>query len=256
MPATVASTTFVTGTVRVRPAGSEVERVLNPGDPVAAGSTIVTGAGGRGALLLDGGVEVRLDRETAATLEAAHRLVLARGGVYIDTSVRASGARAAVDVIALGAVVRDIGTRYEVRVLDEALRVRVRDGRVQVTRDADTRVTEPGMELMLTRAEMRLSPSAGFGADWDWIVRAVRTPPIEGRSLAEFLAWVEREGGRQIRFRDRALERSAATTIVYGAIDGLSVEEALSVVLPTCGLAHRTDNGTVLIFAADEPRSR
>jgi hypothetical protein len=103
---------------------------------------------------------------------------------------------------------------------------------------------------------MRLSPSAGFGADWDWIVRAVRTPPIEGRSLAEFLAWVEREGGRQIRFRDRALERSAATTIVYGAIDGLSVEEALSVVLPTCGLAHRTDNGTVLIFAADEPRSR
>jgi ferric-dicitrate binding protein FerR (iron transport regulator) len=254
LPATVASTTFVTGSVRVRPAGSAAEQALNPGDPIAAGSTIVTGAGGRSAFLLQGGVEVRLDRETAATLEAERRLVLTRGGVYIDTSVRASGSPAAVDVMALGALVRDIGTRYEVRVMDEAVRVRVRDGRVQVTRGAETREAGEQTELVATTAGMRLSPSVGFGADWDWIVRAVGTPPIEGRSLAEFLAWVEREGGRRIRFGNQALERAAATTIVYGVIEGLTVDEALAVVLPTCGLAHRTDGGVITIVAAEEPR--
>jgi ferric-dicitrate binding protein FerR (iron transport regulator) len=253
-PVIVASTTFVTGSVTVRLAGSGVERALNPGDPVAAGSTIVTGAGGRGALLLADGVEVRFDRETTATLAAERRLELGRGGIYIDTSVRASGSQAAVDVVALGALVRDIGTRYEVRVIDEALRVRVRDGRVQVTRGAETREAGEQTELALDAAGMRLSPSAGFGADWDWIVRAIRTPPIEGRSLAEFLAWVERESGRQVRFGDPAAERAAATTIVYGVIDGLSVDEALTVVLPTCGLAHQVSGRTIIILPAESPR--
>ena len=268
------SVIFVTGAVTVRPAGAAGERSLRAGDSIGAGSTVVTGVGGLGAVVLPDGVEVRFDRQTSATVETGRRLALARGALYIDTSPTpdsrlpapdspfpAPGSRLpsrspAVDIVALGAMVRDLGTRYEVRVTGDELRVRVRDGRVNVRRGGEMRQAAPGAQLTLTAAGMLLSPADGFGPDWDWIVRAVRTPPIQGRSLAEFLAWVEREGGRRIRFGDQAIERAAATTIVYGVIEGLSVEEALAAVLPTCGLAHRTDGGTITIVVAEESRGR
>ena len=90
------------------------------------------------------------------------------------------------------------------------------------------------------------------GADWDWIARATRPPQLKGRPLPEFLAWAEREGGLAIRFADPALERSNAATIVYGAIESLTVEEALDVVLPSCGLARRTDGDVITIIPADD----
>jgi ferric-dicitrate binding protein FerR (iron transport regulator) len=266
-PEPAGSVIFVTGAVTIRPAGAAGERSLRAGDSVGAGSTVVTGAGGRGAIVLPDGVEVRFDRETSATVETGRRLALARGALYIDTSPtpdsrlpapdsRLATRSPAVDIVALGALVRDVGTRYEVRVTGDELRVRVRDGRVHVRRGREMREAAPGAQLTLNAAGMLLSPADGFGPDWDWIVRAVQTPPIQGRRLAEFLAWVEREGGRRIRFGDQAIERAAATTIVYGTIEGLSVEEALAVVLPSCGLAHRTGGGTIIIVVAEDPRGR
>jgi hypothetical protein len=98
-----------------------------------------------------------------------------------------------------------------------------------------------------------LSGSASTsGADWDWIVRSVPPPRLQGRPLPEFLAWAEREGGRPIRFADPALERANRATIVYGAIEALTVEEALDVVLPSCGLARRTDGDVITVVAADD----
>jgi hypothetical protein len=48
------------------------------------------------------------------------------------------------------------------------------------------------------------------------------------------------------------LERANAATIVYGGIERLTVEEALDVVLPSCGLARRTDGDVITIVAADD----
>ena len=90
------------------------------------------------------------------------------------------------------------------------------------------------------------------GADWDWIVRATRPPQLEGRPLPEFLAWAEREGGRAIRFADPALAQANAATIVYGALERLTVDEALDVVLPSCGLTRRTDGDIITIVPADD----
>jgi len=82
----------------------------------------------------------------------------------------------------------------------------------------------------------------------------MRPPQLEGRPLTEFLAWAEREGGRPIRFADPALERANAATIVYGAIERLTVDEALDVVLPSCGLARRNDGDVITIVAADDAK--
>jgi hypothetical protein len=116
------------------------------------------------------------------------------------------------------------------------------------------REAESGGQLSVTSAGILSGRASTSGADWDWVRRAARPPQLEGRPLSEFLAWAQREGGRSIRFADPALERANAATIVYGAIDGLTVEEALDVVLPSCGLARLTADDVITIIAADGAR--
>ena len=176
---------------------------------------------------------------------------LAGGALYLDSS-HGTGPPETVAIVARGTVIRDIGTRFEVRLSEQELRVRVRDGRVEVSSAFGMREADRGGQLRVTSSEIVSGRAPTSGADWEWIVRAVRPPQLEGRPLPEFLAWAEREGGRTIRFADPALERANAATIVYGAIERLTVEEALDVVLSSCGLARRTDGDAITIVAADD----
>jgi ferric-dicitrate binding protein FerR (iron transport regulator) len=224
--APLASSLFITSEVVFEHDGQA--RAGRVGEELGPGTRITT-YGGRAAIVLANGVELRLDSNTEITLDTERSMSLAGGALYLDSSNR-TGAPESVAIVARGTVIRDIGTRYEVRLSAQELRVRVRDGRVEV----------------LSAFGMREAESGG----WDWIVRATRPPQLEGRPLPEFLAWAEREGGRPIRFADPALERANAATIVYGAIERLTVEEALDVVLPSCGLARLTDGDVITIVAA------
>ena len=220
------------------------------GNALLPGTSIITN-GGRAAIVLATGVELRLDSDTAITVDTGRRVSLTRGAIYLDSSNR-KGPPEPIEIVARGTVIRDIGTRYEVRLSDQELRVRVRDGRVEVVSAFGMREADRGGQLRVTSSGILSGRASTSGADWDWIVRAIRPPQLAGRPLPEFLAWAEREGGRPIRFADPALERSNAATIVYGVIDRLTVEEALDVVLPSCGLARRTDGEVITIVAADD----
>jgi ferric-dicitrate binding protein FerR (iron transport regulator) len=248
--APIASTLFVTSEVAFQHEGQthagRVGEGLRPG-------TRITTSGGRAAIVLANGVELRFDSNTDLTLDAEGSVSLARGALYLDSSNR-TGPPEAVAIAARGTVIRDIGTRYEVRLSDQELRVRVRDGRVEVSGAFGMREADRGGQLRVTSSGVLSGRASTSGADWDWIVRATRPPQLDGRPLPEFLAWAEREGGRPIRFADPALERANAATIVYGAIERLTVEEALDVVLPSCGLARRSDGEVITIVAADEAK--
>lgn len=241
-----ASTRFVTSEVVFALDGqAHAGRV---GDELRPGTRITTN-GGHASIAMANGVELRLDADTDVTVDSDRSVTLARGAVYLDSSNR-TGPPEPVAIVARGTVIRDIGTRYEVRVSDTELRVRVRDGRVAVSSTFGEREADRGGQLSVTSSEIRAGRAPMSGADWDWIVRATPPPQLEGRPLPEFLAWAEREGGRPIRFADPALERANASTIVYGAIDRLTVDEALDVVLPSCGLARRNDDEVITIVAA------
>jgi ferric-dicitrate binding protein FerR (iron transport regulator) len=246
----IASTLFVTSEVVFEHGGQA--RVSRVGEGLGPGTRIAT-HGGRAAIVLTNGVELRLDSNTGITLDTAGSMSLAHGALYLDSSNR-TGRPEAVAIVARGTVIRDIGTRYEVRLSEQELRVRVRDGRVEVSSAFGKREAERGGQLRVTSSGIVSGRASTSGADWDWIVRATRPPQLEGRPLPEFLAWAEQEGGRPIRFADPALERANAATIVYGAIESLTVEEALDVVLPSCGLARRTDDDVITIVAADDGR--
>jgi ferric-dicitrate binding protein FerR (iron transport regulator) len=244
----VASTMFTTSEVIFQHDGQtlagRVGEGLKPG-------TRITTYRGRAAIVLANGVELRLDSNTDITLDTARSMSLAGGAVYLDSSNR-TGPPETVAIVARGTVIRDIGTRYEVRLSEQELRVRVRDGRVEVLSAFGMREADSGGQLRVTSSGILAGQASTSGADWDWIVRAIPPPQLEGRPLPEFLAWAEREGGREIRFADPALERANAATIVYGAIDRLTVDEALDVVLSSCGLARRTDEDIITIVAADD----
>lgn len=246
--APIASTLFVSDDVMFQVEGQS--RAGRVGEELRAGTRINT-HGGRASIVLTNGVELRLDSNTDITFDTDRSMSLDRGAVYLDSS-RRTGPPEAVAIVARGTVVRDIGTRYEVRLSDQELRVRVRDGRVEVLSAFGMREADRGGQLSVTSAGILASKAPLSGADWDWIVRATPRPQLEGRPLPEFLAWAEREGGKPIRFADPALERANSATIVYGALERLTVDEALDVVLPSCGLARRTDENVITIVAADD----
>jgi ferric-dicitrate binding protein FerR (iron transport regulator) len=248
--APVASTLFVTSEVIFQHDGQA--RAGRVGEGLRPGTRITT-YGGHAAIALANRVELRLDSNTDITLDTERNVSLAGGALYLDSSHR-TGPPDTVAIVARGTVIRDIGTRFEVRLSDQELRVRVRDGRVEVSSAFGKREADRGGQLMVTSSGILSGRASTSGADWDWIVRAIRPPQLEGRPLPEFLAWAEREGGRPIRFADPALERANAATVVYGAIESLTVEEALDVVLPSCGLARRTDGDVITIVAADDAR--
>jgi ferric-dicitrate binding protein FerR (iron transport regulator) len=244
--AAIASPLFVTSEVVFEHDGQV--RSVSVGQGLESGTRIMT-HGGRAALVLTNGVELRLDSNTDITLDTQRNMSLARGALYLDSS-HATGPPETVAIVARGTVIRDIGTRFEVRLSEQELRVRVRDGRVEVSSAFGMREADRGGQLKVTSSEIVSGRAPTSGADWDWIVRAVPPPQLEGRPLPEFLAWAEREGGRPIRFADPALERANAATIVYGAIERLTVEEALDVVLSSCGLARRSDGEVITIVSA------
>ena len=85
---------------------------------------------------------------------------------------------------------------------------------------------------------------------WNWIADV--TPPyaIEDRRLAEFLAWVCRETGRELAFATPEAEAAAQSIILRGSVAGLSPDEALAAVMATTNLTYTDDNGRLIVQPA------
>lgn len=236
----------------VEVSGSQGERQV-----LTAGSVITTGAGGRAALRLAGGPSVRIDVESVVRIESAGVVALERGGAYVDSGPTSSGAAALEIATPLG-MVRHLGTQFEVRLLGEPglddpveLRVRVREGTVLVERGGKTHEARAGGELLLRADGAARRTAAPVGGEiWDWVQQTAPPLDIEGTTLAVFLDWVSRETGLPWRFADPALKQTAAGIVLHGSIAGLTPEEALSVVLPGCGLKPHRVEGALLLEPA------
>jgi len=242
--ATAAAAAAVIAIVRTHPGAT----IAKHADPSARAVEIRTGPAERKSLRLGKGGELRVDASSVVTLTEGGQIDISKGALYLDSKGAALPA-----VITPAGTITDIGTRFEVRLVDGNTRVRVRDGKVRLAQ-AST-VSEVGAsEELVARADestsrRRVDP---FGAQWAWVTRAAPRFDLEGKSLGNFLDWIEHEGGWTVTFASPALERNARSTLLHGSVEHWSTTEALDAILQSCGLAHRVDLKTGRVMVMEE----
>jgi ferric-dicitrate binding protein FerR (iron transport regulator) len=214
------------------------------GGAITAGRAVATRPGLYAALALAGGA-LRLDENSRLRIDSPREIVLMQGAVYVETSQGIKQDSSLQVSTSLG-VIRDVGTRFEVRIAGDRLRVRIRDGEVVVSARGATARAGGGMEVSTGAQGLLTRAAPTFGADWEWIARTAPRFDLAGRNLAEFLDWVSREGGYTISVDDET-RATAKSVILQGSVEGLTPVEALDVVLPSTGLEHRIIDGRVVI---------
>jgi ferric-dicitrate binding protein FerR (iron transport regulator) len=193
------------------------------------------------ALRLEGGASLRLDVDSQVRLVSTSVIELRRGAVYLD-----SEGTGTVTVQTPFGTVMEVGTQFEVRLLESALRVRVREGEVRV----DSHRAEAGTELTVQAdGSVTRNRIASYGPPWSWVLKAAPPLRIEGLTLAEVLARVTRETGWTIRYEDPGIAASAGEIVVHGDVGHLAPDQALEVVLPGAGLDYQVVDGVLILRA-------
>ena len=222
---------------------------VRSGQSIRIAEQIATGDAARIALRFSDGTSVRVDARSRLQVLSASAIELIAGAVYVDTG-NESGR---FEVRTALATARDIGTQFEVRLLDGQLRLRVRSGVVELRDEARSISGRPGTEILLSAAGAVSRPVAVHGAEWEWAARLAPRVEMEGQSLAAFLERTAREQGWSIDYRDPSVERDAARTVLHGSVDGLAAADAVAVAVATSGLGHRLDRGALVVFRKDTP---
>lgn len=226
------------------------------GAQIRTNSVLETGTAGRVAFAFGPGTSLRLDRDTRVVVVAARSLTLERGAIYIDADSHKTGP---VAIQTTHGEVRDIGTQFQVRVEGVAMRVMVREGEVLINGARAQMTARAGEALFVARDGVaQRTEISRFAPEWVWASQV--TPPfdLEGNTVQRFLDWVAREKGWRWKFIDDDTSRRAADIVAHGSIEGYAPEEALDIVLPTCGLSYVREGDEVIVSFIKEstPRGR
>jgi len=210
---------------------------------IHADDLIETDDASRVALQSVDGSSVRIDRESRVRFVTPAAIEVLAGAVYVATSAGSQG----FAVRTTFGVLRDVGTQFEVRVAATSLRVRVRTGTVEIRHGSDVDTARTGTEAIVASSGTVIRPVMSYGPDWAWTADIAPAFSIEGRSLRTVLEHMTAEAGWTLRYADPGSADSAARVILHGSIDGLTSEDALTVVLATSGLQYRLRDGELLV---------
>jgi len=224
----------------------EKEWPLAVNQPVTTGTTL-DAARGRLAVSLGSASSLRMDRGTRLRVDARDHVTLLAGSLYVDSGGLnvSSGLRIATPAGEIG----HIGTQFQVFVDDATTRVRVREGRVLVTAPGGgTQDLAMGDALEVRGTERRVTHGLpSFGAEWAWAASVGAVLEIENRPLAEFLAWLTREQGWQLRYASDALQEQAGQIRLHGALDGLDTTGMLERVALITGVPLQMRDGVLWV---------
>jgi ferric-dicitrate binding protein FerR (iron transport regulator) len=223
---------------------------LAPEDAVYSGEWIDTDAQARVALRFADGTSLRLDVRSRVRALSGSLVELESGAVYVDTG-RENGR---FEVRTPFAIARDIGTQFEVRLIEQAVRVRVRSGTVQVTDAVRTVAGHGGTEVTLSAAGAVSRPVSPHGSEWQWTTTVFPPLIIEGLPLSTVLVRIAHENGWRLVYDDPALEREATGTTLHGTVSGLAADEALDVAMRTSGLVHHLADGQLVVLRPVDPK--
>lgn len=222
---------------------------------VSAGQSIATGDHSGVALAWVNGGSLRLDQNTSVRIDSAQEIFLQSGRVYFDSRPATHSTQMAMSDLTLvintpAGTVTPLGTRYQTQVVNDELIVTVREGRVVVESD---RVREHAVAreqlIVASNGVATRSVVDTFGNSWHWVEATSPFFDSAGKNVYDFLNWVGRESGREIRFRTAETERIARNTAIvgFGLLDA-SPTDALDIVMPTTGLHWSIQAGEIHVY--------
>lgn len=158
--------------------------------------TFATKVGGQRLEVLEDGSRVRLNTDTKVKVEfreGERRVVLDHGQAFFDVAHDASRPFL---VVADGVSVRALGTRFDVRLDGDAVRVTLMQGRVQV-RGADGGLAEldPGQAVVADRHRVSRPAAVNAGAVASWTTGRLT---FSGVPLRDAVAEVNRYSSRKV----------------------------------------------------------
>ncbi len=243
----VAEVLQVVGTLEVVSADGEAS-TLRTGHAVRRGDRLDTASTGAAALAMANGMHLRLAGGSGLVVESVDGLRLAGGRLYADSGATVDATRS-LTVHTAEAVVRDIGTRFQVIASPGRTRVLVRDGEVRVRSETGEAAAYAGDAIAVTGdGSMVRARVTADDPDWDWTQRVAVSPDIEGRPVIELLRWVAHETGKTLVFADERVEADAGTILLSGSIRGLTPLESLDVMLRATDLGYTlTASGSIVV---------
>jgi ferric-dicitrate binding protein FerR (iron transport regulator) len=216
------------------------------GAPAVPGERIRTVADGLAAFDLPKGGSIRVGAGTSFTFAPAGHIELEAGTLYFDSGAR--GER--VEIVTPFGTVHDFGTQFEVQALSGGLRVRVREGSVEVAAQGQRLSGQPGEQLSISAAGEVLRQSvAPHDAAWSWAETLASPLRVAGMSAYAVVRWATRESGQRLVFEDASAEVRARSAVLAGGQGvSLSPADALTITAATTsGLSIAAENGVVTV---------
>lgn len=246
----VASIEVVKGNVSVHSAVEETVSSLVSLGVLETGQQVSTAHEAGFSALWQNGITLRVDQNSRIHIASETEIQLISGRVYIDTG-RAGSSSASLFLSTPAGPVRHVGTRYMVAVNLGSTSVSVREGQVLFGDEQEAAST--GERLVLgASGEQRRESIPTYGGNWQWTENLVQPFASDGRTVAEFLSWVERESGRTVQYASPIAENLAAETQLRGDID-LGPMQALALVMQGTDLESEILEGTILVSKGLSP---
>jgi hypothetical protein len=217
------------------------DAAIAPGSPLWIGQRLDV----RGDTVVDieAGGNLRIARASAIEIRAPDVVSLTRGELYVDIP---PDARAATSfrVLTRAGEFRHVGTQFAV------------EGQVVWSGAAGESTVAAGTEVTLDRnGKATRRQIATAGRDWSWTEAMAPDVVIENRPLLEFLLWFARETGRKLEI-DEASRQQAHSILMHGSVRGLTVTEALSVVMATTtSLKYELPEGVIRISSTSDSKA-
>jgi hypothetical protein len=130
----------------------------------------------------------------------------------------------------------------------DGLTVSVREGKVEVVGHTVDATAAAGQQVRLQgNARPSYANISTHGDAWRWAEKIGPELIADQRSAHEFIGWVARESGLDVRFENPSVEQLARTTRMSGGSGGLEPRAALTVLLQTTTLEASIEDGSIFI---------
>ena len=211
------------------------------GSEVAVGSVVSTAPESFATLQWRDRGSLRIAADSRIRFIGDDSIQLDRGAVYFAS---ASSGRPVLIRTKFG-MVRDIGTAFEVRLQTAALRIRVREGSIELQRNGARERAGAGIELLAQHSGVTRSTISTTGTDWNWVLAAAPPITLDGNARGVLTA-IAREKGLTLVFTDHTLADRVDRMSLHDRVP-LTPDEALAAAAVAADLSYRISGSTLMI---------